>query len=26
MPSTDYWFKVVLNDGQSFRGHFSLKR
>ena len=26
MPSTDYWFKVILNDGQSFRGHFSLKR
>ncbi|EAS19630.1 conserved hypothetical protein [Flavobacteria bacterium BBFL7] len=26
MPSTDYWFKVVLNDGQFFRGHFSLKR
>ncbi len=26
MPSSDYWFKVELNDGQSFRGHFSLKR
>jgi len=26
MPSTDYWFRVELNDGQMFRGHFSLKR
>ncbi|WP_124980563.1 T9SS type B sorting domain-containing protein [Nonlabens xiamenensis] len=26
MPSTDYWFSVRLNDGRSFKGHFSLKR
>jgi len=26
LPSTDYWFVVELNDGQSFKGHFTLKR
>ncbi|WP_411031438.1 T9SS type B sorting domain-containing protein [Spongiimicrobium sp. 3-5] len=26
LPSADYWFKVVLEDGREFRGHFSLKR
>ena len=26
MPSSDYWFRVELNDGRMFRGHFSLKR
>lgn len=26
MPSSDYWFRVELSDGQMFRGHFSLKR
>lgn len=26
MPSTDYWFRVELHDGQMFRGHFTLKR
>ncbi|WP_304016604.1 T9SS type B sorting domain-containing protein [Nonlabens dokdonensis] len=26
MPSTDYWYRVELNDGRSFRGHFTLKR
>lgn len=26
LPSSDYWFRVELSDGQMFRGHFSLKR
>lgn len=26
MPSTDYWFKYVYNDGKSHTGHFSLRR
>ncbi len=26
MPSTDYWFKVTLEDGRLRRGHFSLIR
>ncbi|MBN4085382.1 T9SS type B sorting domain-containing protein, partial [Flavobacteriaceae bacterium AH-315-B10] len=26
MPTNDYWFTVDLNDGRSFRGHFTLKR
>jgi gliding motility-associated-like protein len=26
MPSSDYWFKVLLQDGRIFSGHFSLKR
>ena len=25
-PSTDYWFMLVLPDGQTFKGHFALKR
>ena len=26
LPSTDYWFMVTRQDGQEFRGHFSMKR
>ena len=26
MPQTDYWFRVFLEDGREFRGHFSLVR
>ncbi len=26
LPSTDYWFMVQRQDGQEFRGHFTLKR
>jgi len=26
MPSSDYWFKVNLQDGRTFTGHFALKR
>jgi gliding motility-associated-like protein len=26
MPSSDYWYQVLLSDGRSFKGHFSLKR
>ncbi len=26
MPSTDYWFLVIREDGKEFRGHFTLKR
>lgn len=26
MPSTDYWFKASLRNGQKFNGHFSLVR
>ncbi|MCM5663958.1 T9SS type B sorting domain-containing protein [Galbibacter mesophilus] len=26
LPSTDYWFRVLLEDGREFKGHFSLKR
>ncbi|WP_242135325.1 T9SS type B sorting domain-containing protein [Aestuariivivens marinum] len=26
MPSDDYWFKVLLEDGREFMGHFALKR
>jgi gliding motility-associated-like protein len=26
MPSSDYWFVVTLEDGRTFRSHFSLKR
>ena len=26
MRSDDYWFKVMLQDGRTFMGHFSLKR
>jgi gliding motility-associated-like protein len=26
MPQTDYWFKVLLQDGRELKGHFSLIR
>ncbi|WP_194767826.1 T9SS type B sorting domain-containing protein [Tamlana sp. I1] len=26
MPTDDYWFRVVLEDGREFSGHFTLKR
>lgn len=26
MPTDDYWFKVYLEDGRAFMGHFTLKR
>ena len=26
MPTSDYWFKVQLQDGRTFTSHFSLKR
>ena len=26
MPSTDYWFRVQLEDGREFESHFSLVR
>ncbi|MBJ6367162.1 T9SS type B sorting domain-containing protein, partial [Snuella sedimenti] len=26
LSSDDYWFKVILQDGRTFMGHFSLKR
>ncbi|MFB9058123.1 T9SS type B sorting domain-containing protein [Mariniflexile ostreae] len=26
LPNDDYWFKVVLEDGRLFMGHFTLKR
>jgi gliding motility-associated-like protein len=26
LPASDYWFKVNLEDGRIFKGHFSLKR
>ena len=26
MPATDYWFRVYLEDGREFKGHFSLVR
>lgn len=26
MPTDDYWFKVLLEDGRTFMGHFTLKR
>lgn len=26
MPSSDYWFRVTLQDGRQFSSHFSLKR
>ena len=26
MPTDDYWFKVFLEDGRAFSGHFTLKR
>jgi len=26
LPADDYWFKINLEDGREFKGHFSLKR
>lgn len=26
LPSSDYWFKIMLENGTEFKGHFSLKR
>lgn len=26
LPTSDYWFKVFLEDGRQFMGHFTLKR
>nr|WP_223845506.1 T9SS type B sorting domain-containing protein [Flavobacterium selenitireducens] len=26
LPSTDYWFLVVRQDGKEMRGHFAMKR
>ena len=26
LPSSDYWFRVNLEDGREFTGHFTLKR
>ncbi|NRA92638.1 MAG: T9SS type B sorting domain-containing protein, partial [Psychroserpens sp.] len=26
MPTSDYWFAVTLQDGRTFKGHFTLKR
>ncbi|MBV7268506.1 T9SS type B sorting domain-containing protein [Winogradskyella sp. WHY3] len=26
MPASDYWFRVVLQDGRTFTSHFTLKR
>ncbi|WP_340202674.1 T9SS type B sorting domain-containing protein [Ascidiimonas sp. W6] len=26
LPSADYWFWVILEDGRQFKGHFTLKR
>lgn len=26
MPATDYWYTLFLEDGRTFKGHFSLKR
>jgi gliding motility-associated-like protein len=26
LPNDDYWFKVLLQDGRQFMGHFTLKR
>lgn len=26
LPSSDYWFRVYLQDGRQFNGHFTLKR
>ncbi|NAY90371.1 T9SS type B sorting domain-containing protein [Muricauda sp. JGD-17] len=26
LPASDYWFQVSLEDGRTFKGHFSLKR
>ncbi|WP_026978194.1 T9SS type B sorting domain-containing protein [Flavobacterium tegetincola] len=26
LPATDYWFTVIRQDGQEYKGHFTLKR
>ncbi|WP_171037092.1 T9SS type B sorting domain-containing protein [Maribacter algarum] len=26
LPSSDYWFRITLDSGKEFKGHFSLKR
>jgi len=26
LPSSDYWFRITLDNGREFQGHFSLKR
>lgn len=26
LPTDDYWFRVILEDGREFKGHFALKR
>jgi len=26
MPTSDYWFRVKLQDGRTFSSHFTLKR
>lgn len=26
LPTDDYWFRVMLEDGREFKGHFTLKR
>ncbi len=26
MPTDDYWFKLFLEDGRQYSGHFTLKR
>lgn len=26
LPASDYWFKLILQDGREIRGHFALKR
>ncbi|MDG2368704.1 MAG: hypothetical protein P8L90_05925 [Flavobacteriaceae bacterium] len=26
MPSSDYWFRINLEDGREFKSHFSLIR
>lgn len=26
MPSSDYWYRIVLEDGRTLQGHFTLKR
>lgn len=26
LPATDYWYTIFLEDGRTFKGHFSLKR
>ncbi|MDZ4148316.1 MAG: T9SS type B sorting domain-containing protein, partial [Flavobacteriaceae bacterium] len=26
MPSTDYWYRIELADGRTFKGNFTLKR